>query len=79
MGPPQDPPDPSGYVPLAADTSPAAEQVQVEAWRRMAPWEKLALLDDLVAGCRALAEAGARLRAGPVRMGPTTAPEPGAR
>ncbi len=68
------PPPPPGPVPLAADTSLAAERLQVEAWRRMAPWEKLALLDDMVAGCRALADLGARLRAGTVHPLPAAAP-----
>ncbi len=49
-------------VPLAADTPLAIEQMQVDAWRRMSPADKLALVTNLNDAVRALALAGIRQR-----------------
>lgn len=48
--------------PLALDTTPEIEQRQVEAWRRMRPAEKLALVLQMSANVRQLALAGVRRR-----------------
>ncbi len=49
-------------VPLAADTSSAIEQRQVEAWRHMSPAEKAALVVGLTQAVFELALAGVRQR-----------------
>jgi hypothetical protein len=51
-------PDPAAI----SDTSPAAEQLQFEIWRRMSPAEKFAAFLDLQATAEAFAEAGIRRR-----------------
>jgi len=48
--------------PLALDTTPEIEKRQVEAWRRMRPAEKLALVLQMSANVRQLALAGVRRR-----------------
>lgn len=48
--------------PLALDTTPEIEERQVEAWRRMRPAEKLALVLQMSANVRRLALAGVRRR-----------------
>ena len=47
---------------LAADTSPAAELVQIEIWRRMSPAQKFALFEDFNSAVTSIAEAGIRMR-----------------
>ena len=47
---------------LAADTSPAAERLQVELWRRMSSVDKARLVDDLTRTADELALAGIRMR-----------------
>ncbi len=51
-----------GPAPLAADTSLAIEQRQVEAWRGMSPAEKAALVTGLTKAAFAMALAGIRHR-----------------
>lgn len=46
----------------ARDTAPAVEAVQIEAWRRMQPWQKLRLVDELVRATDELARIGIRER-----------------
>ena len=46
----------------AADTSLSAETRQIEAWRRMEPWEKLRVVGELVRASEELARVGIRLR-----------------
>ena len=48
--------------PLAADTSPAIEARQIEAWRRMTPTEKAAVVTGLTRATFDLALAGIRQR-----------------
>ena len=48
--------------PLVLDTTPEIEQRQIEAWRRMRPAEKLALVLRMSANVRQLALAGVRRR-----------------
>ena len=52
----------SGRSGLAADTSPAAERRQVEAWRRMSPVDKARVVTDLTRTAEELALAGIRMR-----------------
>jgi hypothetical protein len=47
---------------LAADTSPEAERLQIEAWRRMSPAEKAPVTSGLTRAVRASAFAGIRQR-----------------
>jgi hypothetical protein len=49
-------------APLALDTSPDVERRQIEAWRRMTPAEKAALVTGLTQAAHALAWAGVRHR-----------------
>jgi hypothetical protein len=49
-------------APLSLDTSPAIEQMQVEAWRRMTPEEKAATVRGLTRATFALTLAGIRHR-----------------
>ncbi len=44
------------------DTSPEIEQRQIEAWRRMPPWEKLRIVAELMRATEELAVAGIRER-----------------
>ena len=44
------------------DTSTEAERFLIEAWRRMEPWEKAEILDDLVRASHELTMAGLRVR-----------------
>ena len=44
------------------DTDPAAEERQIEAWRRMTPAEKLHVVSELVRASEELALAGIRQR-----------------
>jgi hypothetical protein len=46
----------------APDTSPGVEARQIEAWRRMEPWQKLRLVEELVRAGEELAHAGIRRR-----------------
>ncbi|MEX2273375.1 MAG: hypothetical protein WD690_18035 [Vicinamibacterales bacterium] len=48
--------------PLALDTSPEVERLQVERWRQMSPAEKAALLTGLNQAAHDLALAGVRHR-----------------
>lgn len=50
---------------LSADTDPAAEAIQIEGYRRMAPAEKLRIVEDLNRTVRELAAARIRARYGP--------------
>jgi hypothetical protein len=54
--------DPVGFRTQAADTSPAAEALQIAAWRRMQPWEKLRIVEELVRASEELARIGIRGR-----------------
>ncbi len=47
---------------LAADTCPSAEKIQLEIIRRMPPWKKLALVDDLNETVKAFAVSGLKQR-----------------
>lgn len=47
---------------LSADTSPRAEKIQIEIIRRMPPWKKLALVDDLNETVKAFAISGLKQR-----------------
>ncbi len=47
---------------LSSDTSPEAEQLQVQGLRQMPPWRKLALVGEMNRTVRALALAGLRQR-----------------
>ena len=51
--------------PLAADTPPDVEALQIERYRRMSPAQKLALVGDLNLAVRQLAEARIRAQHGP--------------
>lgn len=44
--------------PLARDTTPDAESVMLDVYRRMPPWRKAALVDDANRTARQLAMAG---------------------
>jgi hypothetical protein len=44
------------------DTSPEIERRQIEAWRRMEPWEKLRVVTELMRATEELAVAGIRER-----------------
>ena len=46
----------------APDTSPAVETRQIEAWRRMEPWEKLRVVEQLVRASEELARVGIERR-----------------
>ena len=48
--------------PQALDTAPEIEQRQIEAWRRMQPWEKLRIVAELMRATDELAVAGIRER-----------------
>jgi len=45
-------------VTQSADTSPEAEQVQIEIIRRMPSWKRLQIMDSLISATRALALQG---------------------
>jgi hypothetical protein len=49
-------------APLNLDTSPEIEEMQIEAWRRMAPEEKAAIVTGLTRASFTLALAGIRQR-----------------
>jgi hypothetical protein len=49
-------------APLSLDTSPDAERMQIDGWRRMAPAEKSALVTGLTRAVHRLAVAGIRQR-----------------
>jgi len=49
-------------IPLSSDTSVAAATLQVEAWRRLAPAEKLAMVRALTAAVLRLEREGLRRR-----------------
>ena len=49
-------------TPLSQDTSPEIERMQIEAWRRMAPRQKAALITGLTQAARTMAMAGVRHR-----------------
>ena len=55
-------PDVHGPRTQASDTSPAVEALQIAAWRRMQPWEKLRLVEELVRASEELALVGIRER-----------------
>ena len=46
--------------PLSPDTSPDAQRILVERWRRMPAWEKAGLVNLLSRDCERLAIAGIR-------------------
>jgi len=48
--------------PLASDTDPAIERMQIERWRRMTPAEKAAIVTGLTRAAFALTRAGIRDR-----------------
>jgi hypothetical protein len=48
--------------PLARDTSPEVERLQIDRWRAMSPAEKAALVSGLTAAVYDLAMAGVRRR-----------------
>jgi hypothetical protein len=48
--------------PLALDTSPDVERLQIEQWRCMSPAQKLAIVSGLTQTAYALAFAGVRQR-----------------
>lgn len=52
----------AGEMPELSDTSPEAEQLQLELYRGMTPGEKLALVLDLVDAAETFARAGIRMR-----------------
>ena len=58
----REPKPPSGYRTQSADTSPGAEQVLIEAYRRMPPLEKVRRLTEIIRACEQLALAGIRER-----------------
>jgi len=49
-------------VPLAEDTSPEIEQMQIEAWRRMTPQQKADIVTDLTRTALTLTKSGIRDR-----------------
>ena len=49
---------PSGYQTQSADTSPEAERILIDAYRRMPPWEKARRLTELVRAVEDLARVG---------------------
>jgi len=49
-------------TPLADDTDPAIEQMQIDAWRRMTPDEKAAIVTHLTQTAFELTRAGIRHR-----------------
>jgi hypothetical protein len=49
-------------TPLSADTSPEVEARQIEAWRRMSPAEKAAIVVGLTKAARDMTWAGVRQR-----------------
>ncbi len=50
------------FRPLAEDTEPAIEQMQIERWRQMTPDEKAAIVTRLTQTAFELARAGIRAR-----------------
>jgi len=52
----------SSFRTQSLDTTPEAERVLVEIWRRMPSWEKAELVRRLVRACHALTMAGVRQR-----------------
>ena len=50
------------YRTQSRDTAREAERIQVEAWRRMAPAQKLRIVSELVRATEELARAGIRER-----------------
>jgi hypothetical protein len=48
--------------PLASDTSPEVERLQIERWRKMSPAEKAAIVTGLTRAAHELALAGVRQR-----------------
>ena len=51
-----------GYRTQASDTSPEAERVLIEAYRRMPPFEKARRIRDITQTCEQLAMSGIRER-----------------
>ena len=51
-----------GYRTQSPDTSRAAEELQFEGYRKMEPWQKLAIIDDLNRMVEGLARVGIRER-----------------
>jgi hypothetical protein len=49
-------------TPLSQDTPPDVERMQIEAWGRMSPREKAALVTGLTRAARTMAMAGVRYR-----------------
>jgi len=47
---------------LSGDTHPQAEKIQIEIIRRMPPWRKMAMIDDLNATVKAFALSGLKQR-----------------
>lgn len=52
----------TAYRPLSRDTTPDAEAVQLDVFRRMTPRRKLQLMEDANRNAREMALAGLRLR-----------------
>jgi hypothetical protein len=48
MPPPQQPTPPAGYRTQSADTDFGVEQLLIEAYRRMPPWEKAHRVSDMI-------------------------------
>ncbi len=53
---------PPGYQTQSADTSPEAERILIDAYRRMPPWEKARRMTELIRAVDELARAGIRER-----------------
>jgi hypothetical protein len=53
---------PEGYRTQSSDTSYEAERMLIDAWRRMAPWEKARRMTELMAAVDALALVGIATR-----------------
>jgi hypothetical protein len=51
-----------GYQTQSADTSPEAERILIEAYRRMPPWEKARRLTELIRAVEELGRIGVRER-----------------
>jgi hypothetical protein len=52
----------AGYRTQSSDTSPEAERILIEAYRRMPPWEKVRRVSEMTRACVELALAGIRAR-----------------
>ncbi len=50
------------YRTQSPDTSPKAERILFEAYRRMPPWEKVRRMTEMTQACAQFARAGIRMR-----------------